>query len=264
MQPCIRHPVEPLAPYDMRRPPLVAMRCRLPANEIHVWCADPGDLDDARCYASSRALLAPSEEERFGRYRFERDRRIYLAARALLRTVLSTYAHVAPTAWRFMTNEYGRPELAAPPSTPPLRFSLSKTRGLVVCAVATQRELGVDVENVQGPAPLDVADHALAKGELAALRLLPSEEQSARFFAYWTLKESYVKARGMGLSIALNRLPFVLSPGQPPELHADPDIAADPTSWQFRQLRPTVDHLVAVCIQRRDQQDAHIVLRWLG
>jgi 4'-phosphopantetheinyl transferase len=40
--------------------------------------------------------------------------------------------------------------------------------------------------------------------------MLPESPQRQRFFELWTLKESDVKSRGMGLSIPLNKFPFDL------------------------------------------------------
>ena len=50
------------------------------------------------------------------RFVFERDRRQFLITRALVRTMLSRYAEVAPRDWRFVTNQYGRPEVLDRPA----------------------------------------------------------------------------------------------------------------------------------------------------
>ena len=72
------------------------------------------------------------------------DRLIFLATRVLVRQVLSRYESVAPDAWTFVANAHGRPEIAGPKSE--LRFNLSNTPGLVVCAVTREVDVGVDVE----------------------------------------------------------------------------------------------------------------------
>jgi 4'-phosphopantetheinyl transferase len=231
----------------------------LPREEVHLWCADPEQLVPTDRAAQARSLLTADEIERLESHRFERDRRIYLATHALVRSALSHYQEVAPHEWRFSTNAQGRPRIAG---DSPLRFNLSNTQGLVVCAVADEVEIGVDVEHLSRSPPLEVAKSYFAAAELSALEALPPEERGRRFFEYWTLKESYIKARGLGLSLALDRFCFVLEPDRPPRIEIDPALGDDGARWQFVQCAPTDDHLVSVCVGRNADRDATFLLRW--
>src|SRR6185295_2220740 len=90
-----------------------------------------------------------------------------------------------------------------------LSFNISHTRSLIVLAVAKERAVGVDVENVQArEIEIRVADRFFAVPEVAALHAVPPDRQQYRFFEYWTFKESYIKARGMGLSLPLGKFGF--------------------------------------------------------
>lgn len=234
----------------------------LPVNEIHLWCADPDDVRPDQAYAGARAILTAEERERLERFVLARDRLIYLATRALVRTVLSRYEAVAPAAWRFVISDHGRPEILGDRDRP-LRFNLSNTNGLVVCAVVREADVGVDVEHVgRAAAHLEIAYRFFAPAEVMALRALSPDEQPRRFCDYWTLKESYIKARGLGLALPLDQFAFVLEPDRPPRIKIDPALGDDGESWQFVQRQPTADHLVAVCVRRRDRYDANVVLRW--
>ena len=132
---------------------------------------------------------------RLERFHRDPDQLLFLATRVLVRTVLSRYAPVAPADWRFAADEYGRPHVVGD-GQPRLSFNLSNTSRLVVCAVAQDTDVGVDAERVRPRTPLDIADRFFAPREAAALSALPTDEQLARFYDYWTLKESYIKARG--------------------------------------------------------------------
>jgi 4'-phosphopantetheinyl transferase len=213
----------------------------LPLDEVHLWCARPGELDRDDVHDAARRLIAPEEAQRLERLRFARDRQTYLAARVLVRTVLSRYEPLAPAAWRFIAGRYGRPEIG--PDQPALRFNLSHTEGLVVCAVARDLDVGVDAEHIGRPAPLEVVDHCFAPTEIAALRALPDAEQPRRFFEYWTRRESYIKARGSSLALPVD----VLGEGAP---------------WQFIRYWPTPEHIVSVCVARRRAEDAKIIPGW--
>ncbi|WP_428268384.1 4'-phosphopantetheinyl transferase family protein [Haliangium sp.] len=204
------------------------MATQLGDAEVQVWTSVPETLMDAGARRRCLALLSEDEQARMNRFRFERDRHLYLVAHALVRRVLSRYVDVAPDRWRFVTNQYGRPDIAPGLSPTPLRFNLSHTRGLVAVAVTLGRDLGVDVEHMFPRSfSLDVAEHFFAPREVAALMALPEHARRDRFFAYWTLKESYIKARGMGLALPLDGFAFHLDRA-PEHTDADADADADP------------------------------------
>ena len=135
----------------------------LPFNAVHVDLVHPDDPAAWSQHEAYRALLSPEEHERMARLVFERDRRRFLLTRALVRTMLSRYAGVAPAEWAFIANVHGRPEiLDRPRGVPDLRFNLSHTEGLIACAVTIGREVGVDVEHIQRRLTQDVAGRFFA------------------------------------------------------------------------------------------------------
>ncbi|HZH02911.1 MAG TPA: 4'-phosphopantetheinyl transferase superfamily protein [Myxococcaceae bacterium] len=231
----------------------------LPRDEVHVWYARPHTLRDP---VPLFALLSPEERERHGRFRFPEDRQEYLAAHALLRVTLSQYAPVPPNVWRFRTGTYGRPELAGPAAVPPLRFNLSHTAGLVACAVAQSRDVGIDVERVdRGTRALEVAERTFAPSELRDLLDLPEKLRAERFIRAWTLKEAYVKARGVGLSLPVREAVF--SPGLGAAVHATfgPSLHDLPAAWHFEQWMPTAEHVMAVAVRRGSDTGVQIIPR---
>lgn len=192
---------------------------------------------------------------------FERDRRRFLLTRALVRTMLSRYAGVAPAEWAFIANVHGRPEiLDRPGSVPDLRFNLSHTEGLIACAVTIGREVGVDVEHIQRRLTRDVAGRFFAPSEVNTLKALPDDEQARAFFDYWTLKEAYIKARGFGLALPLADFAFTLAPPAPPQIAFEPALEDDSATWQFAQDWPTPVHRLAVAV-RREGHDLPVRIR---
>src|SRR5437588_11462711 len=97
---------------------------------------------------------------------------------------------------------------------------------------------------------MDLAERFFAPQEFEALSTVPVEERQYRFFEYWTFKEAYAKARGMGLCLPLDKFSFHFPNDGGVEIKIDPDLADDPRRWQFWQLRPTSQYLVAVCAER--------------
>jgi 4'-phosphopantetheinyl transferase len=219
----------------------------LAAGQIHLWYARPHTIDEARLERYAR-LLTEEEAVRWRRFHFERHRREFLVTRALCRAALSQHAQLAPAAWRFRVEPDGKPELEPQPGMPALRFNLSNTDGMVVCAVGLAHDVGVDVENTGcGVTTLDVAERYFAPSEVAALATLTPAAQRRRFFEYWTLKEAYIKARGEGVRLGLDRFAFEI--GDPIRISFVPGFDDDPSAWSFRLLTLSPHHQAALAVR---------------
>lgn len=224
---------------------------QIDSGQVHLWLAYLGEITDPRLLAEYRLLLTEDELRQQVRFHFERDRHRYLVTRAILRTVLSKYVDIAPQDWRFDVNAYGKPSIAAEHADARgIEFNVSHTDGLVVLGVTRERAIGVDVENVHSrEVDIEIADRYFAPEEVRALCALPPEQQMRRFFAYWTLKESYIKARGMGLSIPLDWFAFDLEDAARIRLTLNPSLDDWPERWMFWQRQLGHDCLGAVCVE---------------
>lgn len=202
-------------------------------------------------------MLSHEELAKASTFYFERDRYQYLLARVLVRTVLSGYCGLAPEALRFETDSMGRPTIAPTLAgvCGDLDFNLSHTPGLVVVAVARGRRIGVDVERLRRPAPLRLADRLFAEYERRAMLSLPHSEQPSRFFKLWTLKESYIKARGLGLRIPLRDIEFSFCSDDGIKLRLASSLLDVPDRWSFSQFHPTQDYVVAVCAEQEHPKE---------
>jgi 4'-phosphopantetheinyl transferase len=204
---------------------------------------------DTELLAAHEALLTPDERDRYGSFRFERDRRLFLATRALVRSVLSNYAAVSPGDWRFAANEHGKPFVSAPIIVPSVHFNLANTPGLVVCAISVAHELfGVDAERIDcGVEATEIADRYFSLSEASRLRALPIPERQGLFLAYWSLKESYLKARGLGLTLPLGQFSFRVD--DEISIEFDTGFADDAPSWRFALLEAPPHHIVAISVK---------------
>jgi len=232
----------------------------LAAGDIHLWLAYQDEIGGEALLARYRAMMSEPEREQERRFHFARDRHRYLVTRALVRTVLSRYAPVAHRDWHFATNDYGRPQIAnVLPRHADLSFNLSHTQGLIVLGVTRACTLGVDVEHLRARSvSIEIADRFFAPEEVSALALVPAHRQQDRFFEYWTFKESYIKARGMGLSLPLDRFSFHYPHENAVGIAIHSDLGDDPARWRFWQFKPTEQHLVAVCAERGVSQAQQI------
>ncbi|MGD9367051.1 MAG: 4'-phosphopantetheinyl transferase superfamily protein [Desulfobacteraceae bacterium] len=224
---------------------------QLKAYDIHLWVAFIEDIGDQGLVAAYESLMSDQERARYERYRFKKDRMLHLLARALVRTTLSRYADMEPQNWRFAANQYGRPEIESAPGLPPLRFNIAHTNGIVICGVALDRDVGVDVENHERVAKTGgISKRFFSALEYDDLTRLPEEQRSEKFFHYWALKESFIKAHGLGLSLPLGRFSFHLSDNSPLRISFDPRLEDNPEKWQFWLMKPTARHSMAVSLNK--------------
>ena len=218
---------------------------------MHVWLTFPERVTDERVLAQCRAVLAAEEHTATERFVFARHRHQHLLTRALIRDLLSRYTGESPTAWRFERNRYGRPEIASPGQWQHLRFNLSHADGLIACAITLQRDVGVDVEPVgRSTDVLDLAPRVFSPRELDDLHRLDANEQRQRFFALWTLKESYIKARGMGLSLPLDKFTFTFAGDRAVAIEIDPALQDNAATWQFERGSVEERHAIALAVRR--------------
>jgi 4'-phosphopantetheinyl transferase len=234
----------------------------LPPAEIHLWLAFYDEITDERLLSDYRSLLNSAEKEQQVRFYFAKDRLRYLVTRALVRTVMSRYVPIDPRDWVFSTNAYGCPEIAnAQGREAFLSFNISHTESLIVMGVTTRRALGVDVENFRArEVSIEIADRYFAPAEVAALNNVPPQQQQYRFFEYWTFKESYIKARRMGLSLPLDKFSFHYPHDRALEIAIDAELADDAARWQFWQFQPRPEYLVAICAERIPDQPPRLVV----
>jgi 4'-phosphopantetheinyl transferase len=200
------------------------------------------------------AMLDDVERARAARFAFERHRREFVAAHALKRLLLSVVSEPAPHAWTFETAPSGKPRVSPLPGP---HFNLSHSEGLVACAVSNELELGIDVEPVDGKAPLEVARIHFAPAEQSWIAALPRSEQALAFWRVWTLKEAFIKATGRGLGQPLQDISFSFDPLR---VVFHDRALGDSRAWHFEQRLIGGGHMLALA-WRHAGQDASVSFR---
>jgi len=216
-------------------------------DTLQLWCAYPDDLLTDQVARACVSLLSEDERDRWQAFKFDRHRREYLATHALARTALSHCHPLAPEAWRFQLNNHGKP------TTDPecgLRFNLSNSLGLVVCLIAYGVEVGVDVEPYERAGEIvELAPDVFSPQELAQLETLRGMEKLNRALSLWTLKESYIKARGMGLALPLDKFSFLFDSAERIRLDLDPCLEDLAERWQFCLIEHA-GHRIALMVEQ--------------
>lgn len=215
------------------------------AHETHLWRID------LRCESTAemKASLSPEEHARAVRFHFDRDRARFLIAHASLRMILSRYLEVAPASLAFAQTAYGKPFLVNPEAEG-LRFNLSHSEDLALVSVSREREVGIDVEFMRPHfATINVARHFFSVAEVYTLTGLDPASWTQGFYNCWIRKEAYVKARGEGLSRALDSFDVSLAPGVPPALLQTRFDPSDVSRWSLHDLFPAPNYAAALAIE---------------
>jgi len=221
-------------------------RMELPApGTVHVWHAalEPPDVR----WQELAATLAPDERERVARLRPGPHRRRFVAGRGLLRVILGAYLGSDPGRVPLAYGAAGKPHLAGTAAA--LAFNLSHSDGLAVCAVAVDREVGIDVERLRPiPDMLEIAACCFSARERAFLAWLDDAERVGAFFRAWTRKEAWLKATGCGLPLGPERVEVTMAAGEPPRLLGVAGLADAPRRWSLHDLFLRPGYVAALAV----------------
>ena len=218
----------------------------MPPGAVHIW--QIGLEQPAALLKQLEQLLSSDEQARAAHYHFERDRRRFIVARAILRSLLASYTNRLATQIRFSYSRSGKPALAEG-SGAHLSFNLAHSEEVALYAFALEHEIGVDVEQVRAlDDALQIAQHYFSPRERALLAALSGPERYQAFFSYWTRKEAYLKACGEGLALLNTQLDVLGPAGQPVRL-ADRSGAAD---WFVYDLNVASGYRGALSLRQSD------------
>lgn len=226
-------------PYSFWDWPVNDGTSELETGSVHIWCAD---LRAVPPLSKLTVTLSADERARASRFAFFNDRHAYVAARAILRDILSRYIGCEAEEIKFNYGPTGKPALPSQLSGSPVYFNLSHSNDLALYAVTRLGEIGIDHEWIQDDLSFEhLAGQFLSPREFEALRLLPRPEQPEAFFKCWTRMEAYLKARGWGLAEGIDAL-----------RRHDPkaNVAGEIDSgWSFRLLSPAPGFIGAATVE---------------
>ncbi|MBN1960035.1 MAG: 4'-phosphopantetheinyl transferase superfamily protein [Deltaproteobacteria bacterium] len=198
------------------------------------------------------ALLSISETDQLQSISHPNVRRQFIISRAWLRLTLSSYCSVHPCDLHFLVTKHGRPEISKTKAMPPLRFNLSHTSGMLALAVTNRNDIGIDIEWLGRKIDLtNMTNRFLAICEAQDVLKLGEEEQKKRFLTYWTLKEAYFKARGLGITLSLKNVIFTFA-NKEISVNFTSDIEDCHKNWQFSCLYPSLEHVLALAVKSSD------------
>jgi 4'-phosphopantetheinyl transferase len=219
----------------------------LEANHAHVWRCDL----DAFSGAEYEVFLSADERARAASFQFPLHRARYVAARGMLRALLSRYLQRSPEEFRFCVNAHGKPELKKPALEDcALRFNISHSQNAALFAFCFLHDIGVDIEFRRA----DFDDEKIARlsqrffceEENRELESLAGSDKRAAFFRCWTRKESLLKATGEGIAGGLKTYRVSLLPGAAPGVLAP---QRQENAWSLCDVSAPEDYAAALAVR---------------
>ena len=190
------------------------------------------------------AGISPVQRARIERLARESDRRRAQAAEVIMRRVLSSHLGVSQDEIKVERDQFNKPFL---PGTD-IFFNLSHSADRVACAVDTA-PLGVDLERIRPlPEMMEIVTRYFSTEKQLTLESCPEPDRLECFFTLWTLKESFVKAEGKGLSIPLNSFSMKVAEDGSALLEDHPE----ESKWSLHSYSIGVHYKLAVCATTSD------------
>jgi 4'-phosphopantetheinyl transferase len=172
----------------------------LPGGEVHVWLVRSADDELVA------SLLDDEERGRAARFAFEHSTQLYTAAHGALRVVLGCYLDADPRALAFATTADGKPFLSRPRR--PVEFNLAHSGTVAAVAVASDRAVGVDVEQRRARTrEPQLARRIMTPAEHTRYEALDEVARRDYFFDVWARKEALLKTTGEGIRATLTETP---------------------------------------------------------
>jgi 4'-phosphopantetheinyl transferase len=214
---------------------------RLEPDEVHIWSAPL----DRTC---DPALLIESERERAARFKMERIRNQFIAARAQLRIILSRYVETSPCEVPIVYERNGKPILSSPADCG-LHFNVSHSESLAVFAVTRSGRVGIDVER-RRPIPNIEAlvERFFTRRERDTFFALAERERLDAFLRAWTRKEAVLKAIGSGVQ-ALDQCEVTFCAGEDERVLRVGDDMDAGAKWLLRSWQPAAEYDAALAVE---------------
>lgn len=234
-----------ISPVPALESPAEGVRTALEADEVHVWCVELET--SAELIGWFERLLCPEEIARADKFRFPALRAAFVAARGVLRSLLTQYNEVAADDIQFVYGVRGKPAITG---STRVRFNMAHSGGYACYAFGIERELGIDLEQHRSMPDLEsIAERFFSAQEFQDLLSLPENERLQAFFDCWTRKESFIKAVGDGLFMPLDSFRVTVRPGEPAELLAMPDEQKN-SHWTLQELPAPEGYSSALTVER--------------
>lgn len=166
----------------------------LDANAVHIWNIQWEELK--AFWEEHLDILDTAEIQQAKHYRYYEDKMRYIAGKIVTRLLLQQYSGMKELVFR--KGKYGKPYYITAPSKRGIQFNISHSGERISAVFSRYHRVGIDVQKIRDiPDYMDIAQNFFAAEEAADIKAAGA---LVRFYQYWSAKEAYLKAQGIGLN----------------------------------------------------------------
>ena len=175
-------------------------------NNIILYISNTNNLNNPEIFKQGYETLIEERQKKVDEYKFFKDKVLSLGAGLLLQKALED-ENISIEKCQYKYNEHKKPYIIADEKI--IHFNLSHSGEYVICAISNS-EVGCDIEKIE-TANFKTAKRFFSKNEYEIIMQEENlEKRNGLFYRFWTLKESFIKAAGIGLSLPLNKFQIIL------------------------------------------------------
>lgn len=170
-------------------------KCYLLSEEIHIWIIRWKEIIDF--LSENFNIMSKYEKEQVARFQFYEDQMRCAAGKIVTRLLLAQYLEVQNKKIIICRERFGKPYHCKIDKKKSIHFNISHSGDIVLIGFSYFPKIGVDIERIALFSEYrDVARNLYAKEEILAIEEHMTQDV---FYQYWTAKEAFLKATGIGL-----------------------------------------------------------------
>ncbi|MHB1392566.1 MAG: 4'-phosphopantetheinyl transferase family protein [Clostridia bacterium] len=209
---------------------------------VEVYALSLPERQDDNTYRKLLSCVDKYKQERIRKFHRWEDAYRSLLGDVLVRHVINEKHSLPIQGMEFYHDFYGKPYIKGITG---FHFNLSHSGDWIVCAVDSTT-VGIDIEKIV-TCDLDIAKRFFTKKEYKWLLEIDEQEKNRSFFELWTMKESYIKAVGRGLSMPLDSFEIKWMPSGLMAVMA----GGSATGYTIKYYYIDCNHALSVCSIKR-------------
>ena len=171
-------------------------------NNNYLYICNTNVLDNKEVYDKAYNSLSKQRKEKVDKFKFLKDKKLSILSEILLKKAFSSLN--INSSFNYQYNKQGKPHLE---DIGNIKFNISHSGEYAICLLSND-EVGCDIEEIKD-INLNIASKFFYNTEYT--NIFNSNNKIDTFYRYWTLKESFIKSLGLGLSLDLNSFEILLN-----------------------------------------------------
>lgn len=213
-------------------------------------------LEDINEFQLERLFKIVNDYEKINRiqkFMNKQDKIRTLLGEVLIRNIATKELNIKNSEIEFLKNKYGKPYIK---NHQIFQFNISHSGNYLVCAIDNSK-IGIDIEEIKSIEYKDIAENFFVKEEFEYIMQNDSKNKLDKFYNIWTLKESYIKCCGEGLSIPLKSFSFEIVKDKSIRIKVNDSYKL----YNFKVCHIDVNYKVAICSVNKEITDELIEIK---